>query len=114
MLTRPAEVSAGTDRPGLFGAYGSIYALTMTNPMTILVFLGVFAGLGFAVGASFVDAAIVTVAVWLGSALWWLVLTSFVGWVRGRVSTSALGWVNRISGAALVAFGLAAIVLAAR
>src|SRR5439155_6056497 len=51
MLTRPAEVSAGTDRPGLFSAYGSIYALTMTNPMTIPVFLGVFAGLGFAVGA---------------------------------------------------------------
>jgi threonine/homoserine/homoserine lactone efflux protein len=114
ILMRPVEVAADAERPGLFGAYASIYALTMTNPMTILVFLGVFAGLGFAVGASFADAAVVTVAVWVGSALWWIVLTSFVGWVRGRVSVAALTWVNRISGAALVVFGIAAIVIATR
>jgi threonine/homoserine/homoserine lactone efflux protein len=114
MLMRPVEAAPDAERPGLFGAYASIYALTMTNPMTILVFLGVFAGLGFAAGASFADAAIVTVAVWVGSALWWIVLTSFVAWVRGRVSTAALTWVNRISGAALVAFGIAAVVIAFR
>jgi threonine/homoserine/homoserine lactone efflux protein len=112
MQMRPVEVAPDAERPGLVGAYLSIYALTMTNPMTILAFASVFAGLGFAVGASFSDAAVITVAVWIGSSLWWLLLTGVVGSVRGRVSTVALTWVNRIAGGALVAFGIAAIVFA--
>jgi len=110
MRMRPAKVAPDAERPGLVGAYLSIYALTMTNPMTILAFASVFAGLGFAVGASFADAAMITVAVWIGSSLWWLLLTGIVGSVRGRVSTVALTWVNRVAGGALVAFGIAAIV----
>ena len=109
-LSEPGEVAADAERPGLASAFGSIYALTMTNPMTILSFAGVFAGIGLVGGsATFVDATVVTVAVWLGSALWWVVLASAVRWVRGRVSSRALLWVNRISGAALVAFGIIAV-----
>ena len=67
-------------------------------------------GLGLAVGSSFTDALVLTLAVLLGSSLWWVVLTSIVGWLRLRVSTTALLWVNRISGAALVVFGVVAIV----
>jgi threonine/homoserine/homoserine lactone efflux protein len=110
MLSRPGEVAADAERPGFAGAFGSIYALTMTNPLTILSFAAVFAGIGLVGGsASFVDAAVVTLAVGLGSAVWWTLLISIVGGLRGRVSTRALLWVNRISGAALVAFGGLAI-----
>jgi threonine/homoserine/homoserine lactone efflux protein len=112
MLSKPEEAAPDAERPGLVGGYVSIYGLTMTNPMTILAFAGVFAGLGFTVGASFGDAAILTIAVLVGSSLWWVVLTAFVAWVRGRVSTTALTWVNRISGAALVAFGIVAVGIA--
>ncbi len=111
MLSRPGAVATDAERPGLLGAFGSIYALTMTNPLTILSFAAVFAGLGLVPGsASFLNAAVLTLAVLAGSTLWWVVLTSIVGWLRGRVSTPALLWVNRISGAALVAFGIVAIV----
>lgn len=110
MLSRPGEVARDADRPGLPAAYLSIFALTMTNPMTILSFAAVFTGLGLAVGSSFMDALVLTLAVWVGSSLWWVVLTSIVGWFRERVSTTALLWVNRISGAALVAFGIVAVV----
>lgn len=111
--SRPSEVAQAADRPGLVAAYGSIYALTMTNPMTILSFAAVFAGLGFAAGATtFADAAALTVGVGGGSALWWVVLTGVVGWLRGKVSAQGLTWVNRVAGAALVAFGLVAIAVA--
>jgi threonine/homoserine/homoserine lactone efflux protein len=110
MLSRPREVATDAERPALLGAFGSIYALTLTNPLTILSFAAVFAGLGLVSGsASFLDAAVLTLAVWAGSTLWWVVLTSIVGWLRGRVSTRALLWVNRISGAALVVFGVVAV-----
>jgi len=110
VLSRPGEVARDAERPGLAGAYLSIYALTMTNPMTILSFAAVFAGLGLAVGSTFADALVLTLAVLVGSSLWWVVLTSIVGWLRLRVSTTALLWVNRISGAALVVFGIVAVV----
>jgi threonine/homoserine/homoserine lactone efflux protein len=109
ILSRPGEVARDAERPGLPGAYLSIFALTMTNPMTILSFAAVFAGLGLVVGTSFLDALVLTLAVLVGSSLWWVVLTSVVGWLRLRVSTTALLWVNRISGAVLVAFGIVAI-----
>lgn len=109
MASRPTGPAADTDRPGLAGAFGSIYALTMTNPLTIVLYAGVFAGIGLAAGSSFVDAAIVTLAAWLGSTAWWVILCSIVGWARARVSTTALLWVNRISGAALVVFGVVAV-----
>lgn len=109
MVSRPGTIAADAERPGLVGAFASIYALTMTNPMTILSFAAVFAGIGLVSGsATFLDAAVVTLGVWAGSTLWWIVLTGIVGWLRGRVSTRALLWINRISGAALVAFGIVA------
>lgn len=124
MLARPTGPAADTERPGLAGAFGSIYALTMTNPLTIVLFAGVFAGIGLTAGSSggdtepgavqprFVDAAAVTLGVWAGSTLWWVLLCSVVAWLRGRVSTTALLWVNRISGAALLVFGIVAVVSA--
>jgi len=113
MRTVPGAVATTAERPGLAPAFGSIYGLTMTNPMTILAFGAVFAGFGFAAGATtFGDAAALTLGVWAGSSLWWVVLTSIVGSLRGRLSTVALTWINRLSGAALVAFGVVAIAIA--
>lgn len=112
MRSHPTAPAGDTERPGMIGAFASIYALTMTNPLTIVLYAGVFAGIGLVAGSSFTDAAVLTLAVWLGSTLWWVVLCSGVTWVRGRVSPTALLWVNRISGAALVAFGILAVATA--
>ena len=59
---------------------------------------------------SHLDAAALTLGVWLGSTLWWVVLCSFLAWLRGRVSTRAMLWVNRLSGAALVALGVVSVI----
>ena len=108
----PHEAAAeGVGRPGLAGAVISIYALTMTNPMTILSFAGIFAALGLT-GRGGAEAALLTVGVFLGSSLWWVVLTAILERVRSRVTPTALGWVNRITGAVLLVFGVVAILVA--
>jgi threonine/homoserine/homoserine lactone efflux protein len=114
MRTRPMGPAADTERPGMAGAFASIYALTMTNPLTIVLYAGVFAGIGLAAGSSFLDATVVTAAAWLGSTLWWVILCTVVGWARGRVSGTVLLWVNRVSGAMLVALGVLAVIGALR
>ena len=108
MTSRPNEVAVVAERPGLAAAFGSIFGLTMTNPMTILSFAGLFAGLGLT-GTGDADAALLVAGVFLGSATWWVVLTSVVAALRSRVTIPVLTWVNRVSGAAILIFGVVAI-----
>jgi threonine/homoserine/homoserine lactone efflux protein len=44
--SKPAVQAARADGSGLLGAYTSTLLLTLTNPMTILSFAAIFAGLG--------------------------------------------------------------------
>jgi threonine/homoserine/homoserine lactone efflux protein len=104
---RPAQASAGR---GLAGSYLSTLLLTLTNPMTIISFAGIFAALGVAeTGASLTAAVWLVAGVFAGSAAWWLLLSGGVGLMRDRIATGALLWVNRASGVVLVAFGAVAV-----
>ena len=91
----------------LLRTYGSTFFLTLTNPLTILSFAAVFAGLGLAgAGQDYVSAAVLVVGVFLGSALWWLTLSGGVSILRKKFSLSAMQWINRLSGVVIAGFGL--------
>jgi len=110
VLSQPAEEAASAEEAGLAGAYVSTFVLTLTNPMTILSFAAVFAGLGIAdARGNYGLAALLVLGVFTGSALWWLGLSGMVSLFRARLSVHALRWVNRISGIVILGFGLAAI-----
>ncbi len=66
LLSTPAENAARAEGKGLFGAYASTFLLTVTNPMTILSFVAIFAalGLGNATG-SYASALILVLGVFL-------------------------------------------------
>jgi len=107
-LRAPAAGEGGTGEPvtrrGLVGAYLSTVGLTLTNPATIVSFLGIFAGLGVGAGE---DAAPLTVlGVFLGSAVWWLGLTTVLGALRHRLPARALKAINLLSGLLIVGFGI--------
>jgi len=103
-----AATPAPTGRRGYAGAYLSILALTMANPMTILSFGALFAGLGVTSGATG-DAAFVVIGVVLGSAAWWVVLTAVIGRLRGRMTATWIHRINLVSGLLIGAFALVAI-----
>lgn len=110
LLAKPAEEAAVAKGKTLIGAYVSAFFLTLTNPMTILSFAAVFAGLGLAGGSEdYWSATILVAGVFLGSSLWWLTLSTVVGLVRNKIGLRALLWVNRVSGAVIVGFGLFAL-----
>ena len=110
----PTEPAVAPERRGgLAGAYLSTLALTLTNPMTILSFAALFAGLGIAPG-NVAGAASLTLGVFLGSASWWVVLTVIVGALRTRVTKVWLGRINVVSGVVIGAFALIAIGTALR
>jgi threonine/homoserine/homoserine lactone efflux protein len=104
---KPDELSV--DSRELAGMYASTLALTITNPATILSFVAVFAGLGLATnGADYRSAIALVAGVFLGSASWWLVLSSGAHLLRDRLSRR-LVWINRASGIILLIFGIVAL-----
>jgi threonine/homoserine/homoserine lactone efflux protein len=109
-LSKPAEQAASAEGNGLVGAYASTFFLTLTNPMTILSFAAIFAGLGVA-GASGndVSAGTLVLGVFMGSALWWLILSGVADVFRTKLNPLRLRWVNRISGVIITGFGLLAL-----
>lgn len=111
--SRPAErpADATTTRRGLFGAYSSTLALTLTNPATILSFVLIFSSFGLASsGRDAAASALVVLGVMSGSALWWFILSGGVSLFRSRVTPGALLWINRASGIIICGFGIAALV----
>ena len=110
LLARPVSPgTVGGSPEGVWTAYGSTLLLTVTNPMTILSFAAAFAGLGLADGAAGSGAGLPLVAaVFLGSLLWWALLSGTVGLLRGTIGPKGLRAVNWAAGLVLVGFGLAA------
>jgi threonine/homoserine/homoserine lactone efflux protein len=107
-LEKPANHAAQANESGYFSAYLSTFFLTITNPMTILSFAAIFAGtmLGTQTGSPLILVA----GVFSGSATWWLTLSLGVGLMRNSLTENHMAWINRISGAIIVTFGIIALV----
>ena len=99
-------------RANLKGNYLSTFVLTLTNPLTILSFAAVFAGLGLGSTSSgnYLSALILVIGVFLGSCSWWFILSGVVGLFRQKLRSDSLIWVNRISGVIIIIFGITAII----
>ena len=110
-LAAPAATEKTARRgPGLVSAWATTFALTVTNPTTILSFAAIFAGLGLGGGAGgYGSASIMVAGVFFGSAFWWLLLSTGVGLFRRSITPARLRWVNRGAATIITAFGLVAL-----
>jgi threonine/homoserine/homoserine lactone efflux protein len=92
----------------LAAAYFSTFVLTITNPITILAFLGIFAAVGFTGSeATVARAGMLVAGVLLGSLVWWLGLSLGAGLFRQSIGETHLLWLNRASGTILTLSGVA-------
>src|SRR5260370_27892144 len=97
IFARPAVRAAAVKANGFLGAYVSTFLLTLTNPLTILSFAAIFAGIGVGgAGKGYLAALMVVLGVFAGSALWWCVLTGGVNLLRGKFSFQWLQWIQRV------------------
>lgn len=111
LLAHPAQRASEGARGGggLIGAYASTLFLTLTNPTTILSFAAIFAAVGVGAKADAISVVLLVGGVFLGSALWWLLLSTGVSFFRDKVGPRGMRAVNVVSGAAILAFGLVAV-----
>lgn len=113
------EASPGlrAETPSFRTLYAGTVALTLANPATILTFVGIVAGITSGDARSPLATAALATAVFLGSSLWWLLLSATMGAVRRRwlaggdagLEGRRMRVLNVISGGVLIAFGVLAL-----
>ncbi|MCX6168419.1 MAG: LysE family transporter [Ignavibacteriales bacterium] len=94
---------------GILRSYLTTVFLTLTNPMTIFAFIAIFAALGLGAGLSYLSAAALVVGVFIGSGLWFFLLSSGVTLFRKKLDLVGLQWVNKIAGILIIISGVYAI-----
>jgi len=94
----------------MLASYLSTVFLTLTNPLTIFAFIAVFAALGLGSGLGYFSASALVAGVFIGSCLWFLLLSSGVTLFRKKLDVVGLKWVNRIAGILIIISGVIAMV----
>ena len=93
--------------------YASSAIVTVSNPLTVVLFGAIFASLGLGgPGTGFLDSTAMVAGVVAGSALCWFILSSLVDMLRSRFRFSVLKTFNRISGAVLIGFSCLVVMTA--
>ena len=102
---------APRDNETLLRDYGSTLLLTLANPMTIIAFAAIYAGLGLkAITGNFAAATLLFLGTIVGSAMWWIILAELICDLRPSCNHCVLLWLNRIAGVAIAVFGVLAMV----
>lgn len=103
---REIEFNPDADR-GLLKDYLTTLFLTITNPMTILFFIAVFAGLGLSKTVNGFDSVIqLTTGVFVGSCIWWLFLSGLTSKLKTKINKTILRKIDLVSGIMILFFGL--------
>jgi threonine/homoserine/homoserine lactone efflux protein len=106
LLRAPAAQRAASTAAARNGwqYFASTFVLTLSNPATIFSFIAIFGSMAGRAGSS--SPALMVLGVLIGSALWWLLLSSAVGRLRERFDATWRQRVNVFSAAVLAAFAL--------
>jgi threonine/homoserine/homoserine lactone efflux protein len=105
------NLNSNLDLPSHKSNFFSTLFLTLTNPMTILSFIAIFAGMGLASSDSdYISAILLVSGVFFGSICWWLLLSSGVSFFQKTLDVTKLHFLNKFSAFVIAAFGLLTII----
>jgi threonine/homoserine/homoserine lactone efflux protein len=105
--TDPKPPPRGPADRSLIGDFASTFALTLTNPITIVALAAIFAALGVVNEELTAEDTVALVGgVFAGSAAWWLLLAAIAVPIRGRLDPNHLEWIARMAGVLLISSGL--------
>lgn len=93
-------------KKGLLGDFLSLFFLTVSNPVTVIVFMAVFAGTSvLGDSPTFTTEILILTGVLLGGSAWWYVLSTIVNIFRKKFKLRVLVTINRVSGIIITLLG---------
>ncbi len=104
--SQPVQVETGEASFSCSRVFFSTFALTLTNPLTLLCFAAIYASLGITpADDEILPAVILTLGVLIGAAIWWMMLTFGVTFIGRKFQLTSSPLLNRISGGILTGCG---------
>lgn len=101
------------NRGSLLHNFVTAFFVTLSNPLIIFLFIGLFARFSFVMPGSPLGFQLVGyLAIILGALIWWFSITYFVNKVRTRFNVRGIWILNRIIGVVVVIASVVGIVLA--
>jgi threonine/homoserine/homoserine lactone efflux protein len=83
------------------------FILTLTNPLTLIGFLGIYAALGIGLmDETLLAFFIVTGGIFVGSTTWWFLLSASSSLIGKKANFESTRLLNRISGGVFLGFGI--------
>ena len=96
---RPSSGNKGT----YLHNFVTAFFVTLSNPLIIFLFIGLFARFSFAGGGALVSETVLGyLSIILGALSWWFGITYFVNKVRARFNLRGIWMLNRIIGSVVV------------
>ena len=91
----------------------SSFLVTVSNPLTVFVFLAVFTSSGVAVNLEKPYHALVVIpAIFLGASIWWFSLSGLVSLFKHKINLRVLWWINKTAGALIILFVIVTVIIA--
>ncbi len=85
--------------------------MVLSNPMTLLAYIAIFAGINYPAGIHFLEGPAVTILGLIVTAFaWWFSLTYYLDKFRSRVQLRFIFWFQKLAGILITLFGLALII----
>lgn len=95
-----------------FQDFISAFLLCLSNPMMVLVFLGIFAQFSFlSPDAPWYQIILGMVSVFAGSASWWFLITLLASVFRDKVNIRGLWLINKVTGGLIILIAVAGLVM---
>lgn len=103
-----ADVTVGKNK-NMSKLTAEVFFLTLTNPATILSFIGIFASIGGG-ATSTTEMFLLVIGIFLGSMTWWLFLGTLIIKIKHKLPESWIHRIRYLSAIILGGFGLWAVV----
>ena len=99
-----------TKKSSYLGDFISSFFITITNPLTVVVFGVAFTSVGLNEGNSLESVVLILSGVFFGALFWWMGLTFLVNIFRNKIRLRNLWWINKITGVLVAIFGVVVFV----
>lgn len=104
--SHPSELETSKSSFSCSRIFFSTFALTLTNPLTLLCFAAVYTSFGITPSdEAIMPGLMLSLGIMLGAGLWWMLLSMTVAFIGKKYQIASIPLFNRISGGVLTGFG---------
>lgn len=105
LLTLKARQENPSDviQSGHFLVFLKMFFFTLTNPLTCLSFIAIYSTIGLeTVEHDLLSLSLLSFGVFLGSILWWVLISSSSSYFLGKIQSSSAKMITKIAGALII------------